>query len=292
MSNFFDSTYGQLVVPPVRRLNRVIDYGLDLALVLSGARRRTRELAREVPRRRVLILGVAVPNRLSDMDHVVARLCETRHETTVSIVPMADAGKFENLATALKQVGEPPSAFDWVILTDDDIAMPQGFTDEFIGLAERAGLAMAQPAHRRFSHATFAVTQRRWGALVHRTQFVEIGPITAIRGDVVNALLPFPRSRWAWGLDVLWAQTARDRAWPVGVVDGTPVEHLRPVAGGYDISTARQEACQFLQDHGVTMDREDCFGESEITIGWWPGLNPAAARSAVSPRHKADVPSR
>lgn len=292
MSNFFDSTYGQLVVPPVRRLNRVADLALDIALLLSGGRRRTRDLAREVPRRRILILGVSAPNRQGDMDRVVARLSETRHEVVVSTIPMADAGKFENLTTALKRVGEPPSAFDWVLLTDDDIALPRGFTDEFIGLAEHAGLAMAQPAHRRFSHATFAVTQRQWGALVHRTQFVEIGPLTAIRGDVVNALLPFPPTRWAWGLDVLWAQTARDRAWPVGVVDGTPVEHLRPIAGGYDISTAREEARKFLLEHGVTMDREDCFGDSEISVGWWPELRPGAARAAASPRRKADAASR
>lgn len=292
MSDFFDSTYGQLVVPPVRRLNKAVDLALDVALVLSGGRRRTRALADAIPKRRILILGVSVPSRLADMDKVVARLCETRHETVASIVPMADAGKFENLTTALDRVGEPPSAFDWVILTDDDIAMPDGFTDDFIGLAEHAGLAMAQPAHRRFSHATFEITQRQWGALVHRTHFVEIGPVTAIRGDVVNALLPFPKSRWAWGLDVLWAQTARDRNWPVGVVDGTPVEHLRPIAGGYDGSTARQEAREFLAKHSVTMGREDCFGESQTTIGWAPNPMPDAARVAASPPHKADAALR
>jgi hypothetical protein len=291
MSDFFDSTYGQLMVPPVRRLNRLMDFALDLGLVLSGGRRRMRLQAASIPRRRILILGVSVPGRLADMDRVVARLSDTRHDVTVSTTPMADAGKFENLTTALEKVGEPACNFDWVILTDDDIALPAGFTDDFIGLAEMGGLTMAQPAHRRFSHATFAVTRRQWGALVRRTQFVEIGPVTAIRGDVVNALLPFPKSRWAWGLDVLWAQTARDRNWPVGVVDGAPVEHLRPVAGAYDSSLARQEARDFLTRHGVTIGREECFGET-TTVSWWPGLTPSTAPATAAPRRGADAALR
>ena len=34
-----------------------------------------------------------------------------------------------------------------------------------------------------------------------------------------------------WGLDVHWAALARERGWPIGVVDATPVGHtLRPAA--------------------------------------------------------------
>ena len=39
------------------------------------------------------------------------------------------------------------SQFDWVVVTDDDVAFDTGSLAAFLWTAEKAGLALAQPAH-------------------------------------------------------------------------------------------------------------------------------------------------
>ena len=57
-----------------------------------------------------------------------------------------------------------PRRYDWLLVIDDDVALPRGFLDAFLCAAERAGLKLAQPAHRLHSHAAWPVTRRRPGA--------------------------------------------------------------------------------------------------------------------------------
>ncbi len=50
-----------------------------------------------------------------------------------------------------------------------------------------------------------------------------------------------------WGLDAHWSAVARDRGWPIGVVDATPIGHtIRPAASDYPRETAAAEARRFL----------------------------------------------
>jgi hypothetical protein len=73
--------------------------------------------------------------------------------------------------------------------------------------------------------------------------------VTAFHRDVFADLLPFPDLRMGWGLDAHWAAVARDRAWPVGIVDATPIQHgLRRTASGYAHADAVAEARAFLAD--------------------------------------------
>ena len=68
-------------------------------------------------------------------------------------------------------------------------------------------------------------------------------------------MLPFPDLRMGWGLDAAWSANAQARGWPIGIVDATPVRHLRPVAGTYPRDAAMAEAEAFLADRGyVTRD--------------------------------------
>ena len=53
------------------------------------------------------------------------------------------------------------------------------FLDRFVGLCERFGLDLAQPAQSQRSHSAWRVTRRRPASLVRETRFVEIGPLTA-----------------------------------------------------------------------------------------------------------------
>jgi hypothetical protein len=270
MSDFFQSDQGRVDHHPFRgrALGRLRDAALDLGLALSGGSRELARLAAAVPPRRVLTVGVAAPSRPGQMEAVVSRLSDTRHEVAVSVVPMAPMSKFQNVTRALEAAPAPAHSYDWVFITDDDVGLPPGFTDRFVGLLERGGFQIAQPAHRFFSYSSYVATQRRWGSLARQTRFVEIGPLTAVRGDVIGALMPFPVSRWDWGLDVHWAQIARDRGWRIGVLDGTPIEHRQPVAGSYDWRAAVADGEAFLARNGVTMTRAECFAEDRIVIPW------------------------
>jgi GT2 family glycosyltransferase len=220
----------------------------DLLLDLRGAPRhaRVRRAARaEPPRRRVRVLGVERP--ASIMGAARRELLRSRHDVDVITAPPGALGKFENLNALLQ--AHPLDDRDWLLIVDDDVALARGFLDAFLYAAERAGLRLAQPAHRLHSHAAWAVTRRRPGSTVRETTFVEIGPVTAFHRDTFEVLLPFPEGlRMGWGLDVHWAAVAREHGWPIGVVDATPIAHtLRPAGDAYARDAAVAEAEAFLE---------------------------------------------
>jgi GT2 family glycosyltransferase len=227
-------------------VRRARDAWLDVRDALTGRRARLARAARETPqRRRVLVLGIERPGMI--MDAARAELGRSRHEVEMHTAPPGARGKFENLNALL--AAHPPDGFDWVIVIDDDVALPHGFLDRFLHVAESAGLRLAQPAHRLHSHAAWAITRRRPGVAARETTFVEIGPLTAFHRDTFATLLPFPELRMGWGLDAHWAAVARERGWPIGIVDATPVGHtLAPVGAGYGRDDAIAEARAFLAD--------------------------------------------
>jgi hypothetical protein len=181
------------------------------------------------------------------MADVRAELARSRHDVEVATRPAGDMGKWENLNALL--AAHPPRDRDWLLIADDDVALPRGFLDAFLFLAERWDLRLAQPAHRRRSHAAWAVTRRRGGSVVRETGFVEIGPLCALHASTFATLLPFPPLRAGWGLDAHWAALARERGWRIGVVDATPVRHvIRPIADGYRRADALAEARAFLSE--------------------------------------------
>ncbi len=223
------------------------DAAMDKVEVASGRRAGlARAARREPPRRRVLVVGVDRPGEGSLMAAAVAELRRSRHEVELAIAPEpGDRGKFENLNALLRD--RPAEGHDWLVVVDDDIVLPPGFLDGLLFVAERFDLRLAQPAHRRRSHAAWAVTRRRPASVVRETAFVEIGPVTALHRDTFSELLPFPELRMGWGLDVHWAAVARERGWRLGVVDALPIAHLAaPVAADYRREEAIAQARSFL----------------------------------------------
>ena len=209
-------------------------------------RRRLRRAAvHEPPRRRVHVVGVARPEHAADSARAQRELARSRHHVVVRLAPGAPgAGKWANLNAALRS--HPPAGADWLLLIDDDVVLPRGFLDLFLLAAERAGLRLAQPAHAFASHAAWPVTRRRPGLMARRTRFVEIGPLTALHAEAYTALLPFPELQMGWGLDAFWSAQAERAGLPVGIVDVTPLRHLRPVASAYPRAAAIAEAESFL----------------------------------------------
>ena len=94
--------------------------------------------------------------------------CASRHEVRFASTEAGKRGQFENLNALLAE--HPPEGHDWLLVLDDDVALPRGFLDTFLFLAERFELRLAQPAHRHRSHAAWEVTRRRPAAVVRETR--------------------------------------------------------------------------------------------------------------------------
>lgn len=154
------------------------------------------------------------------------------------------AGKFQNLNVLTDDMGDP----DWLVIIDDDVVMPRGFLDRAIELCERLDLALAQPAQTRQSNANWPLTKRRLLTVARMTDFVEIGPVTLIRRDAMQILLPFPADlRYGWGLDFHWAQQMKDAGLRMGVIDALAVVHAsRKVASTYSWDAAQEEGTAYL----------------------------------------------
>jgi len=229
--------------------------------------RQTRALRRAArtapPRRRVLVAGVARPELAGQARAIEAELRRSRHDVRLHVGAGLDGlGKWANLRATL--VANPPGDADWLLLVDDDVVLPAGFLDAFLLAAEHFGLRLAQPAHAFASHAAWPVTRRRPGVIARRTRFVEIGPVTAIHRDAFALLLPLPELEMGWGLDAHWSAAAAAAGLPLGVVDATPIRHLRPVAAAYPRAAAVAEAERFLSGRPYVTRQQ----AAETLVAW------------------------
>jgi hypothetical protein len=218
-------------------------------------------LAERTPRRSVLALCIYRPGRERAVA-LASELARSRHDVRLAfgalgardprladetVVGSLAGGKFENLNAVWSASGADGAVPDWVVVADDDVALPPRFLDRFLGLCEHFELDLAQPAQTLRSHAAWRVTRRRGGSLVRETRYVEIGPVTAFSREVAETLIPFPALRFGWGLDLHWGALARERDWRLGVVDAVPVRHdMAPVATDYPRAEAVREEQQFL----------------------------------------------
>lgn len=210
-----------------------------------------------VSTRKVLVVGVSVPGREEDMKGVLRKLVSKAHHVDVSVVEMhAGTGKFENVERAIASASKPLSQYDWLVITDDDIDVSSKALDLLIQFSEDASLTFSQPAHSFISHASLFVTQRQSSSLVRETRFVEIGPLTLINRRAFGKIIPFPPSRWCWGIDVYWSHLAKLNNWRMGVIDAVPMTHLKPPGGSYPVDEAVSEADALLRRLGVTEGRE------------------------------------
>jgi len=232
----------------VAGIRRTVTRTIGDALLGLRARRHARELDRladAIPRRAVLALSLYRPES-THIEAAAQELRATRHDLKLELGSTSDlsGGKFQNLNVLLGQAGHD---FDWLLVVDDDVDLPQRFLDRFLGLAEHFDLALAQPAQTLMSHAAWRVTRRRPNSLVRETRFVEIGPVTGFRRDAAEAFTPFPDLKYGWGLDLHWAAVAAERGWHLGVIDALPVKHeSAPVATAYSHADAIEEAQRFL----------------------------------------------
>jgi GT2 family glycosyltransferase len=249
--DFLSGTSGQVF--GIRATSKAVaaDALADAIEILSLRRARLRRATRNGPRRRVLVLAVERAGEPNLVGAARSELERSRHEVHFVATDVGGRGKFENLNKLLRE--NPVDACDWLFVLDDDVALPRGFLDAFVFLAEHFGLQLAQPAHRALSHAAWKITRRQPLSVVRETAFVEIGPVVAFHREVFDTLLPFPELRAGWGLDAHWSAIARERDWRLGVVDATPIRHtMRRLAASYDREAAIVEASKFLAERPYT----------------------------------------
>ena len=194
--------------------------------------------ARATPRRRVLALGIereGVPNLLP----AARRELSAQPPSGAVRVGTWPAIAASSRTWTLLLERHPAAGHDWLLVIDDDVALPAGFLDAFLFLAERFGLRLAQPAHRWRSHAAVPVTRRRPGSVVRETAFVEIGPVTALHAVTFGELLPFPPLQAGWGLDAHWSAVAAPAALDDSA-SSTPLRSGTACAGRRRPTTGRQ----------------------------------------------------
>jgi hypothetical protein len=248
-----------------RKLGFAADFVADTLLRMGGALKKIDRLAEAAAPGRVLVCGVRVPKRSADIDRTMQCFASKRHEVRHSVVDMGHYGKFENINRAIEAAGGL-DGFDWLMISDDDVALVPDFVDRAIGLCAATDTKVAQPSHRFHSYVSHDHTQRAFNSLVREVRFVEIGPVTILHRDTFAKLLPFPTLRWGWGLDLWWAQVAQENGWRMAMLDGLPLEHLRPVGNIYSTGEAWAESEQFLTSNGVHTTWHDVLNPGKVIL--------------------------
>jgi hypothetical protein len=242
--------------------------------LLAWQQRRFRDgvapIARHAPEDplRVLVLGIYLTDRANQAPHLMRRFAEsTRHAVTQRWAAIGEAcvpaecrdltvchrvepvAKFKLLNEML--AAQACADFDYLLFTDDDIAVQHGFVDAYLSWLQKYRLCVAQPARTRHSyHGHRFVLQRRF-VRVRETRFVEIGPLFSFDRQAVTELLPFDEtSPMGWGYDYVWPARLQQLGRRMGIVDATPVDHsYRAQYTTYSLPEHRGVMKAFLSRH-------------------------------------------
>lgn len=267
--------------PALQRRDHRRDAGL--AAVVDGIGHFLRGLARRRHRRatvsgpspvagppwpRVLVLGIFLADRPHTASHLAtAYAAATRFSVTQKWIALNGEPDSAELAavTVRRQDGFVPKFtllnrllqditwqdYDWIMVSDDDIVVPRGFLDAYLGSQAHLGFGLAQPARTRWSYADHKFTRQVPGLAARRTRFVEIGPVFSVSRQFAGLLFPFDEtSPMGWGYDFFWPLLAEDHATSIGIIDATPVDHsLRRQAVTYDGDAAAADLRRYFGSH-------------------------------------------
>ncbi len=214
---------------------------------------------------RVLVLGVYLADRPNTAAHLVRRFSESRNHHVdqawaaiggVSADPALAAATVEQLDgfvpkfVVMNRLLERHDwrSYDWLVFADDDIVVPTGFLDAYLGLQTEFGFALAQPARTRNSWADHKFCRQQRGLRGRQTRYVEIGPLFSVRKDFAPTILPFDESSgMGWGYDYVWPVLAEKAGAKMGIIDATPVDHsLRDQASAYSSRAAAEQMRDYL----------------------------------------------
>jgi hypothetical protein len=230
------------------------------------------------PRKKVLVLGVylaAKPNNVDDIVSVVLQSKKyrvtqrwvalggqpstTRHVARVTAeTVLRPAPKFEIMNELLAK--EDLSQYEFVLLLDDDIVMPNSFVDQFLSMQEQLEFSIAQPARTSESYIDHPIVEQQRGVLARQTLFVEIGPVVSFHKRIYDLVFPFDlTSSMGWGYENVWAHRLEQAQKKMGIIDVIPVSHsLRKPVAFYRWDEADRQRALFLSKH-EHLPLDQCF---------------------------------
>jgi hypothetical protein len=156
--------------------------------------------------------------------------------------------------------GEDLSGYDYVILCDDDVVLPEGFVDSFIALQDSLGFAVAQPARTLNSYIDHPIVEQHIGVHARQTLFVEIGPVVSFHRSAFGFVFPFDlTSPMGWGYENVWAREVLQHGLKMGIIDAVCVDHsLRKPVAHYKWEQADAQRNAFLESHDH-LSLDECF---------------------------------
>jgi hypothetical protein len=214
---------------------------------------------------RVLVVGVYLADHENTAEHVATELGRSSRWSVEqrwvalgrSPPPPALAGltvrqltartpKFSLVNEVLR--ASELAAYEYILVTDDDIELPGGFLDGYLERVGRHELALAQPARTHDSYIDHALVEQLDGLDARWTRFVEIGPLFSVHRTAVPLLLPFDEdSPMGWGYDYVWPVVLEQAGLRLGIVDALPIAHrMRKPVANYDYTSADRTQQAFL----------------------------------------------
>jgi hypothetical protein len=130
--------------------------------------------------------------------------------------------------------------YDYIWMPDDDIQADQAAISRIFEVARGVGLDLFAPALDESSHYAHFTTMRNRRAFGRWVGFVEIMMPGFSRGalDTLLPTLDLTETGWGWGLDSVWPKLLGYKN--VGIIDGVPVVHTRPVGQMRDLELVRR----------------------------------------------------
>jgi glycosyltransferase involved in cell wall biosynthesis len=216
-------------------------------------------------RKKVLACGIYLANQQNTADHIISVFNESQgyavsqrwvalfgHGATdrvaqVTVRSVAEkTPKFQLLNELL--TAEHLAEYDYVLITDDDIVLPERFLDGFLDLQAELGFALAQPARTSNSYIDHPIVEQQRGVLARQTLFVEIGPLVCFHKSCYELVFPFDlTSPMGWGYENVWSRRLAERGLKMGIIDALPVDHsLRKPVANYSWAEADRQRKTFL----------------------------------------------
>jgi hypothetical protein len=159
--------------------------------------------------------------------------------------------------------------FEFVLVCDDDIVLPENFLDRYLESVTRYDFALAQPARTHDSFSPHMIVdgfsghpfvEQLDGLVARQTRFVEIGPIFSVHQRAFELIFPFDEtSPMGWGYDFVWPQITANAGLKMGIIDAVPIAHtLRKSGFYYQHDKARAEMAEFLA-HRPHLSPDEAF---------------------------------
>lgn len=218
--------------------------------------------------KKVLIIGIY----LTDYDNLAIHLFEQyakskRHQIEQKWIAIGEADtppqlakvtifhskvkipKFKLLNKILEDINI--EQYDYIIFSDDDIAIHDNFIDIYVDIIEYNSLRLAQPARASHSYNVHPIVLQDKTCIARETNFVEIGPIFSLHKSIYLNLIPFPSdAEMGFGLDFIWPVIAKENNFKIGVIDIVPVDHsYRAQSKTYSSHTNLQKMNVFLANN-------------------------------------------